>query len=108
MAEKGRGIGWLIMDGLGDVAEDGILNGLAAIAATFVVRKALTVAWTKATGKEPPLRPEDPGVALVEALSWSVLTGVTIGTARILAIRAARHRTRSAVRARELAGAAGR
>jgi hypothetical protein len=96
MAEKGRGIGWVLMDGLGDVAEDGIINGLAAIGATFIVRRVITVLWTRATGKEPPLHPEDPRVALPEALSWSLLTGVTIGTARLLAIRlAAARRTRS-------------
>jgi hypothetical protein len=105
MAEKSRGIGWLIMDGLGDVAEDGIINGLAAIAATFIVRKVLILVWTKATGKEPPVRPEDPGVALAEALGWSMLTGVTIGTARVLAIRTARLKTHRAVQARELAEA---
>jgi hypothetical protein len=89
MAEKSRGIGWVIMDGLGDVAEDGIVNGIVAIGATFAVRKVITVLWTRVTGKEPPIRPEDPRVALPEALGWSLLTGVTIGTARLLAIRLA-------------------
>jgi hypothetical protein len=53
-----------------------------------VARKVVTFAWTKATGKEPPTNPEDPGVALAEALSWSVLTGVTVAAMRILAVRA--------------------
>ena len=46
------------------------------------------VGWTKVTGKKPPTNPEDPGVAFVEALTWSVLTGVTVAAFRLLAIRA--------------------
>ena len=46
--------------------------------------------WIKATGKEPSTNPEDPQVALPEALSWSMLMGVVLGTARVLAVRAAR------------------
>ena len=58
------------------------------VIAAFLARKVVTFAWTKATGKEPPTNPEDPGVALAEALSWSVLTGVTVAAMRILAVRA--------------------
>ena len=53
-------------------------NALTMLAAPFVARKAITVVWTKVTGKKPPTNPEDPGVAFVEALAWSVLTGVTV------------------------------
>ena len=62
-------------------------------AASFVARKAITLAWTKVTGKKPPVNPEDPGVAFVEALTWSVLTGVTVATLRLLATRAVARRT---------------
>ena len=65
-----------------------VVHRLAAISAVFVARKALMVAWTKVTGKEPPTNPEDPRVALPEALSWSVLVGITIAAVRVLAIRA--------------------
>ena len=65
-----------------------VMNGVTAMAAAFVARKVLTVAWTKATGKKPPTNPEDPQVALAEALSWSVLVGVTVAAVRVLAIRA--------------------
>ena len=65
-----------------------VFNSLTTMAAGFIARKAVTFAWTKVTGKEPPANPEDPGVALVEALSWSVLTGVTVAALRLLAIRA--------------------
>jgi hypothetical protein len=72
-----------------------VVSAAAAMAAAFVVRKVLTFAWTKATGKEPPTHPEDPQVALTEALTWSVLTGVSVGAARLLATRAAARRTYS-------------
>jgi Protein of unknown function (DUF4235) len=64
-----------------------IVSGLATMSAAFVAHKLLKLAWTKVTGKEPPTNPEDPRVALPEALSWSVLVGVTIAAVRVLAIR---------------------
>ncbi len=72
-----------------------VVSAVAAMAAAFVVRKVITFAWTKATGKEPPTNPEDPQVALTEALTWSVLTGVSVGAARLLATRAAARKTYS-------------
>jgi hypothetical protein len=72
-----------------------VFNGLTTMAAGFVARKVITFAWTKVTGKEPPANPEDPRVALVEAFTWSVLTGVTVAAFRLLAIRAVAHRTHS-------------
>jgi Protein of unknown function (DUF4235) len=70
-----------------------IIGGLAAMAAAFVMRKFITAVWTKTTGKEPPAHPEDPQVALSEALGWAVLTGVGVEAARLLATRAAVKRT---------------
>lgn len=68
-------------------------NVLATMAAGFLARKVIGVAWTKATGKEPPKDPEDPRVDLVEALAWSVLTGIAVAALRILVIRAVTHRS---------------
>lgn len=76
MAEKGD-LGWRVM------------AGVAAFAGGFVARKAITMAWKKATGKEPPSNPESPEVALTEAIGWAVVTGVGIEVARLLATRAA-------------------
>ncbi|MGH3277224.1 MAG: DUF4235 domain-containing protein [Streptosporangiaceae bacterium] len=64
------------------------VNAVAGMAAAFVARKLLTFAWTKVTGKEPPDTPEDPQVALGEALAWGVLMGAGVATARLLASRA--------------------
>ena len=72
-----------------------ITSAVAAMVAAFVARKVITVAWTKATGKEPPTHPEDPQVGLREALGWAMLTGVTVESARLLATRAAARRTHS-------------
>ena len=72
-----------------------IVSAVAAMAAAFVARKIITFVWTKATGKEPPTHPEDPQVALPEALGWSMLTGITVEAARLLATRAAARRTYS-------------
>jgi lysylphosphatidylglycerol synthetase-like protein (DUF2156 family) len=72
-----------------------IISAVAAMAAAFVARKAVTMVWTKATGKEPPSHPEDPQVALREALGWSMVTAVTVGLARLLATRAAARSTHS-------------
>jgi hypothetical protein len=72
-----------------------VVSAGAAMAAAFVARKLVTFAWTKVTGKEPPTHPEDPQVALTEALTWSMLTGITVEAARLLATRAAARRTYS-------------
>ena len=70
------------------------LGALAAFAAAFAARKLITFAWTKITGKEPPSDPQDPQVGIGEALSWAVIMGVAIETARLLAGRAATRRLR--------------
>jgi hypothetical protein len=72
-----------------------IVNGMATMSAVFVARKLLMFAWTKVTGREPPTNPEDPRVALAEALSWSALVGITMATVRVLAIRAVSRKTLS-------------
>ena len=83
-----------------------VFNAMTVMAASFVARKAITLVWTKVTGKKPPVNPEDPGVAFVEALTWSVLTGVTVAAFRLLAIRAVARRTALAGADREAANAA--
>ena len=69
-----------------------VVGGLAAMVAGFFMRKVITRTWTRVTGKEPPAHPEDPQVALAEALGWAVVTGVGVEAARLLATRAAAKR----------------
>lgn len=76
MADKGD-IGWRV------------IAGAAAFAGGFVAKKAITLAWKKSTGKEPPTNPESPDVALAEAIGWAVVMGVGMELARLLATRAA-------------------
>ncbi|MGH3239161.1 MAG: DUF4235 domain-containing protein [Spirillospora sp.] len=76
MADKGD-LGWRVM------------AGAAAFAGGFVAKKAITMAWKKSTGKEPPTNPESPEVALTEAIGWAVVMGVGMELARLLATRAA-------------------
>jgi Protein of unknown function (DUF4235) len=64
-----------------------VVNAVAGAAAAFVARKVLFFAWTKVTGKEPPEHPEDPQVALREALVWGIVLGAGVHTARMLATR---------------------
>jgi Protein of unknown function (DUF4235) len=70
------------------------VSALTGAAAAFVARKLLIFGWKKFAGKEPPEHPEDPQVALGEALVWGVVLGVGVSTARMLAIRAATARSR--------------
>jgi uncharacterized protein DUF4235 len=65
-----------------------ILSALVGAAAAFAARKLLFFGWKKVTGKEPPANPEDPQVALSEALIWGILVGAGVSTAKMLATRA--------------------
>jgi Protein of unknown function (DUF4235) len=68
------------------------INGLVGMAAAFGARKVINFAWKRITGKEPPEHPEDPQVALGEALIWGIVVGAGVHTARMLASRAASRR----------------
>jgi hypothetical protein len=69
-----------------------MLSAVVGFAAAFGARKILVFAWKQITGKEPPEHPEDPQVALGEALTWGILLGVGVQLARMLALRAATKR----------------
>lgn len=69
-----------------------MLSGVIGFAAAFGARKILIFAWKQITGREPPQHPEDPQVALGEALTWGILLGVGVQVARMLALRAATKR----------------
>ncbi len=73
-------------------ASSRIVTALVGAGASFAARKLLILGWKKITGSEPPEHPEDPQVALGEALIWGILLGVVVSTARMLATRAATRR----------------
>jgi hypothetical protein len=58
---------------------------LASLFGAMLARKALTVAWKAASGKEPPANPEHPEVTWAEAMSWAVASGAVVGVARMVA-----------------------
>jgi hypothetical protein len=66
-----------------------LINGVAGFVAAFGARKLLHFAWKQVTGREPPEHPEDPQVALGEALAWGVLIAAGVAIARLLATRVA-------------------
>jgi hypothetical protein len=70
-----------------------LVSALVGAGAAFLARKILSFGWTKVTGKKPPERPEDPEVALREALIWGIVLGAGVHTARLLATRATTRRT---------------
>jgi hypothetical protein len=61
----------------------------STVGAGIAARKAMTTSWKVATGKEPPENPADPDVSIGEALAWAMVSGLTIGVARMLASRKA-------------------
>jgi Protein of unknown function (DUF4235) len=82
---------------MADKRGDGVSKAVgtfAALAAGIGTRKLVTVGWKRVTGKEPPSDPHDPHVGIGEALSWAIVLGVTMETARLLAQRAATRRMR--------------
>jgi hypothetical protein len=72
-----------------------LMGALATTAAVWLVRKALTAAWTRATGKVPPTDPSDPKVGILETLGWAVIAGASIEATRLLAARATARRGRT-------------
>jgi hypothetical protein len=70
-----------------------LVSALVGAGAAFLARKVLSFGWTKITGKKPPEHPEDPQVALREALIWGIVVGAGVHTARMLATRATARRS---------------
>ena len=83
-------------DKRGDFASRAV-GGVAGGVAGFATRKVMSAAWKKITGKEPPTHPEDPEVALAEAVTWAAVMAVAMATARLLATRIATKRLQSSV-----------
>jgi uncharacterized protein DUF4235 len=80
-------------DKRGDGASKAV-GTLAALAVGMGTRKLVTFGWKRITGKEPPSDPKDPHVGIGEALSWAIVLGVTMETARLLVQRTVTRRMR--------------
>lgn len=68
-------------------AISGVISGAADLAAYSFSRKAITFAWKRVTGKEPPNNPSNPKVPLKEALSWAIVLGIGVEATRMLTAR---------------------
>jgi hypothetical protein len=88
------------MPGKGGDYGSKMVNALAGAAAAYVARKALGLAWTKVTGRQPP-DSEEREAGLGEAVAWAVVIGAGVGVARVLATRLATRQTGKAVTASE-------
>jgi hypothetical protein len=73
------------------------IKAVVGMAAGFGARKVIVFAGKKLTGKAPPEHPEDPQIALREALIWGIVIGAGVHTARLLATRAAAKRLQNSV-----------
>jgi len=83
------------MSGKGGNISSRAMSGIAGAVAAFAARKIIVFLWTRVTGKAPPEHPEDPQVALGEALGWALMVGAGMQTARVLATRMTSGRTHS-------------
>lgn len=61
----------------------------AGVAAGIFARNMATKGWVKTQGGDPPTNPADPSTSWTEALAWTTVVGVLVGTARLFARRAA-------------------
>jgi Protein of unknown function (DUF4235) len=59
------------------------------VLAGFITQGIVEVPWKLLRGSTPPKVLADRRTSFVDALSWAVATGVGVGVARLLAIRAA-------------------
>ena len=85
----------------GDGSNTRMVTTMAVTGGVFVLRKLLATAWTKVTGKKPPTDLTDPRVTLVEALAWSVATGIVVETARYAILHSTMRKSLSEVEAEE-------
>ena len=93
--------------GMSDRRGDGVsrvVGTFAALGAAMVTRRLVTAGWKRLTGKEPPDDPQDQSVGFGEALSWAIILGVAMETARLVAQRTATRRLRRSDHADSTAG----
>ncbi|MET8862685.1 DUF4235 domain-containing protein [Nonomuraea sp. NPDC004580] len=69
-----------------------VIGGLVGLVTAWAARKVLGFAWTKATGKEPPIDTDSPEVSLGEAIGYAVVMGVGMSVAQIVVNRTAKKR----------------
>jgi hypothetical protein len=69
-----------------------LLTAGAAALAAVATRQIVARTWNLTTGEDPPRNPESPETAWTEALTWTLVTSLVAGAARLAARRAAAKR----------------
>jgi hypothetical protein len=64
-------------------------GSLASIGAGMVAANLAAEVWRRGRHDDPPANPADPQTSWGEAIAWSLLVGVTMGLARLIARRGA-------------------
>lgn len=65
---------------------DRIALAAMIIAATLLTRKSVAKSWSKLTHNEPPPEQSNQDVDISEAVTWAIVSGITVGLVR-LAVR---------------------
>lgn len=55
-----------------------------AVGSGILANKVLTTVYGKVRGGTPPINPESDDTAWGEALAWAILSGATVGAARLI------------------------
>ncbi len=91
------------MPGKGEGRTIRTVKDAAGLVAVVAASRGLRAGWKVVTGKEPPDAPDDKQVPLGEVVTWAMLFGATLATARMIAGRWV-SRVLSPRRRREAAG----
>ncbi len=62
---------------------------MAAVVAGIAARNGLMAVWKAARKSDPPNNPAAPDTEWMEALGWTIVTGIGVGIARLVATRGA-------------------
>lgn len=73
--------------GQGDSRLWPVVAGGAAALAAFGARSAVKTGWKSVRDEDPPRNPADPETSWTDALLWALAIGVTVGLARLVALR---------------------
>lgn len=68
------------------------LAAVASLAGSWAVRHGLEAAYRRRTGHSPP-KASDPGVSVVQALGWAVVTAAALAATQVIVQRAFRSRS---------------
>ena len=74
-----------------DIAAASALTSAATLGGTWIVRQGLEGLYRRRTGHAPP-KASDPGVSMLQALAWAVVTAAALAATQVVVQRAFRPR----------------